>query len=370
MVSLKALMTNLGSPNMDCRQDGSKVDPRVRAGYIFNTTIAGIENADALLIVGSNPRTEAAVLNARIRKRYNMGNFPIGVIGEAAEMRYEYEHLGTGPADLSKLLGGKTAFAKVLKAANRPMIIVGQGALARPDGAAIQHLTYQIAEKFGMVNASSGWNGYNVLHTAAARVGGLDIDFVPGEGGLDTDGIIAGAGKGDIDVVYLLGADEIDMHALGDAFVIYQGHHGDAGAHHADVVLPGAAYTEKNATWVNTEGRVQLGRLAAFPPGDAREDWTIIRALSDVLGKPIPCNDLRGVRSMLVEANPSFMNIDIAASSTWKEFGTAGEASDLPFASPIGNFYMTDPISRASETMAKCTDTFVRLGAERTGTDG
>ena len=370
MVSLKALMTSLGSANIDCRQDGSKIDPRVRAGYIFNTSIAGIENADVLLIVGANPRIEAAVLNARIRKRFNMGKFPIGVIGEAAELRYEYEHLGTGPADLGKLLDGKTGFAKVLKDANRPMIIVGQGALARPDGAAVQHLTYEIAKKFGMVNASSGWNGYNVLHTAAARVGGLDIDFVPGEGGMDTDGIIAAAGKGDLDVVYLLGADEIDMHALGNAFVIYQGHHGDAGAHHADVVLPGAAYTEKNATWVNTEGRVQLGRLAAFPPGDAREDWTIIRALSQVLEKPIPCNDLRGVRSMLVDANPSFMNIDIAVSATWKEFGTAGEVSDLPFASPISNFYMTDPISRASETMAKCTDTFARTDAERTGTNG
>ncbi len=370
MVSLKLLMNNLGSANIDCRQDGSKIDPSLRAGYIFNSTIAGIENADALLIVGSNPRLEAAVLNARIRKRFLAGKFPIGVVGEAADLRYDYEHLGTGPADLKKVLSAKSGFGKILKAANRPMIIVGQGALAREDGAAVHALTREIADTYGMIDKSSGWNGYCVLHTAASRVGGLDLGFVPGEGGLSTDQIVAGAGKGDIEVLYLLGADEIDINALGNAFVIYQGHHGDAGAHRADVILPGAAYTEKNATWVNTEGRVQLGRLAAFPPGDAREDWTIIRALSDVLGKSIEVGDLRAVRSKLVDAHSNFMNIDTVASAPWGEFGAAGDVSSAPFASPITNFYMTDPISRASETMAKCTETFLGSQEMKTGTDG
>ena len=370
MVALKALMGNLGSVNIDCRQDGSKIDPQTRAGYIFNSTIAGIEQADALLLVGTNPRWEAAVLNARIRKRFLMGNFPIAVIGEALDLRYEYQHLGTGPADLQKLLKSKSGFAKTLKDATRPMIIVGQGAFTRADGAEIHSLTRDIAEAFGISGKASGWNGYNVLHTAAARVGGLDMDFVPGQDGLDTNGIIAAAGRGDIKALYLLGADEIDMEALGNAFVVYQGHHGDRGAHRADVVLPGAAYTEKNATWVNTEGRVQLGRLAAFPPGDAREDWTIIRALSEVLGKTIPCNDLRGVRGMLVEASPTFMGIDHVQASAWKEFGTSGAVSDAPFVSPITNFYMTDPISRASETMAKCTDAFIGAQEKKTGTDG
>lgn len=370
MVSLKALMTNLGSANIDCRQDGSMIDPSARAAYIFNSTIAGIEQADALLIVGANPRLEAAVLNARIRKRFIMGNFPIGVIGEAADLRYDYEHLGTGPADLKAIMDKKSKFGKILKAANRPMIIVGQGALAREDGAAVQVLTREIAETYGMIDKSTGWNGYNVLHTAASRVGGLDIGFVPGEGGLSTNGIIAAAGKGDVEVLYLLGADEIDMNALGKAFVIYQGHHGDAGAHRADVILPGAAYTEKNATWVNTEGRVQLGRLAAFPPGDAREDWTIIRALSDVLGKTIALDDLRAVRGKLVEANANFMNIDTAVDAPWENFGTAGDVSNTPFQSPVTNFYMTDPISRASETMAKCTETFLGAQEMKTGTDG
>ncbi len=370
MVTLKALMSKLGSANIDCRQDGSKVDPTARASYLFNSSIAGIEQADALLLVGTNPRVEAAVLNARIRKRFIMGKFPIGVIGEAHDLRYDYEHLGTGPKDLKAILDSKSKFGKILKKANRPMIIVGQGALSREDGAAIQALTREIAEAYDISGKTSGFNGYNVLHTAASRVGGLDLKFVPGEGGLATNEIIAAAGRGDIEVVYLLGADEIDMNALGKAFVIYQGHHGDAGAHRADVVLPGAAYTEKNATWVNTEGRVQLGRLAAFPPGDAREDWTIVRALSDVLGKTITCNDLRGVRSMLVEASASFMNIDTLASAPWKEFGTPGEVSDTPFKSPISNFYMTDPISRASETMAKCTETFLDAQQKKTGTHG
>ena len=370
MVALKALMTGLGSANIDCRQDGAKTDPSLRAGYLFNSTIAGIENTDALLIVGANPRVEAAVLNARIRKRFLMGNFPIAVVGEAPDLRYDYEHLGTGPADLQAVLDGTSPFADVLKKANRPMIIVGQGALARPDGAAIHAMTYEIAEAFGMIDKPSGWNGYNVLHTAAARAGGLDLGFVPGEGGLDTDGIIAAAGSGAVEAVYLLGADEIDTDALGKAFVIYQGHHGDAGAHRADVILPGAAYTEKNATWVNTEGRAQLGRLAAFPPGDAREDWTIVRALSEVLGKTLPCNDLKGVRSMLVDANPAFLGIDSVSAAPWGKFGTPGAVDAAPFASPITNFYMTDPISRASETMAKCTDTFQQAEQKKTGTDG
>ncbi len=370
MVSLKALMGNLGSANIDCRQDGSRIDPSVRAGYIFNSSIAGIENTDALLLVGTNPRVEAAVLNARIRKRYLMGKFPIGVIGEAADLRYDYEHLGTGPEDLKALLDPKSEFGKVLKAANRPMIIVGQGALDREDGAAVHALTREIAETYGMINKASGWNGYNVLHTAASRVGGLDLGFVPGEGGLATDDIVSACGKGGIEVLYLLGADEIDMNALGNAFVVYQGHHGDAGAHRADVILPGAAYTEKNATWVNTEGRAQLGRLAAFPPGDAREDWTIIRALSDVLGKSIEVGDLKAVRSKLVDANPNFLGIDSISAAPWGEFGTAGAVTSAPFTSPIENFYMTDPISRASEKMAKCTETFLGSHEKLTGTDG
>jgi NADH-quinone oxidoreductase subunit G len=368
MTALKDLMAGLGSPNLDCRQDGAKLDANVRCSYIFNSTVAGIDRASAVLLIGTNPRVEAPVLNARIRKRWTQGGLSVGVIGADTDMTYPTTHLGDGPDALQKLADGKGDFAKIMKDAERPMIIVGQDALARPDGAHILALARAVAEKFKAVGGD--WNGFNVLHKAAARVGGLDIDFVPGEGGLDVQGIMAGAQSGAVKLVYLLGADEIDMARLGGAFVVYQGHHGDAGAHRADVILPGAAYTEKNATYVNTEGRVQLARLAVYPPGDAREDWTIVRALSEALGKKLPYDSLRQLRSRMVEINSNFLNVDKATPATWHPFGTEGAVEPAPFASSVDNFYMTDPISRASETMAHCTDSFVRDQQGKTGTHG
>jgi NADH-quinone oxidoreductase subunit G len=286
MLALKDLMTALGSPNLDCRQDGAAIDTRTRAGYLFNTTIAGIDQADACLLIGTNPRWEAPIINARLRKRWLTGKFPVGVIGPKIDLTYKCEHLGAGPQTLQEVADGRHSFADALRNAKKPMLVLGMGALQRPDGAAILHLARRVAETFSMIQPD--WNGFNLLHTAAARVGGLDIGFLPGRGGRDIAQIIDGIRKGAIDAVYLLGVDEIAGSHFGNAFVIYQGHHGDAGAHRADVILPGAAYTEKDATYVNTEGRVQGTALAAFPPGDAREDWTIIRALSDVLGKRLP----------------------------------------------------------------------------------
>ncbi|MAN79906.1 MAG: NADH-quinone oxidoreductase subunit G [Magnetovibrio sp.] len=367
MLVLKDLMTSLGSANMDCRQDGSKVDPSQRASYIFNSTIAGIEDADALLIVGSNPRWEAPVLNARVRKRYLMGNFPIAAIGPAIDLSYPVDWLGEGADVLAQIAAGTHPFAEVLKTAERPMIILGSGAVARPDGAAVLGLARQVADAAGAVTAD--WNGFNVLQRAASRVGGLDLGFVPGEGGLDTGRILDEAATGAIKVVYLLGADEIDTKDLDKPFVIYQGHHGDAGAHVADVILPGAAYTEKNATYVNLEGRVQRGQLAVYPPGDAREDWKIIRALSDALNAKLSYKTLADVRQGLVKANPVFQGIDDIQPATWGEFGGSGEVSGA-FTYPIANFYMTDPISRASATMAECTEEILGGGEGKTGTDG
>ena len=367
MLVLKDLMTSLGSANMDCRQDGSKVDPSQRASYIFNSTIAGIEDADALLIVGSNPRWEAPVLNARVRKRYLMGNFPIAAIGPAIDLSYPVDWLGEGADVLAQIAAGTHPFAEVLKTAERPMIILGSGAVARPDGAAVLGLARQVADAAGAVTAD--WNGFNVLQRAASRVGGLDLGFVPGEGGLDTGRILDEAATGAIKVVYLLGADEIDTKDLDKPFVIYQGHHCDAGAHVADVILPGAAYTEKNATYVNLEGRVQRGQLAVYPPGDAREDWKIIRALSDALNAKLSYKTLADVRQGLVKANPVFQGIDDIQPATWGEFGGSGEVSGA-FTYPIANFYMTDPISRASATMAECTEEILGGGEGKTGTDG
>ena len=367
MTALKDLMTALGSNNIDCRQDGAKLTTGARAGYTFNTTIAGIEDADACLLVGSNPRLEAPIINARLRKRMVEGGFKVGMVGEAVDLTYRYEHLGAGPQTLKEIADGTHSFWEILKSAERPMIIVGQGALTHADGAAVLAAARKIADTTGMI--AEDWNGFNVLHTAAARVAGLDLGLVPGEGDKDVAGILDGAASGDIEVVYLLAADEIDTAKLANALVIYQGHHGDAGAHVADIVLPGAAYTEKEGTYVNTEGRVQRGRRATFPPGDAREDWAILRALSEVLGKTLPYNNLGQVRARMVEVAPLLDQLEVVTPSVWADFGQAGSLDGGPFASPITNFYMTDPISRASATMAACTEAFVETG-EKTGTDG
>ena len=370
MALLKELMASLGSHHLDCRQDGAKLDPTQRASWLFNSTIAGIDQADALLLIGTNPRLEAPVLNARIRKRWLAGPFPIGAIGPRADLTYKHTYLGVGPETLKELLAGKGAFAETLRAAKKPMLILGQGALARKDGAAILAAARRLAESFGMVK--DGWNGFNVLHSRAARVGGLEVGFVPGQRGRDLEGILAGAETGAIKLIYLLGADEIDMKRLGSSFVVYQGHHGDAGANRADVILPGAAYTEKAATYVNTEGRAQRTKLAAFPPGDAREDWTIIRALSETLGHTLPYDSAAAVRICLTAKSPVFSAIDRIVPAGWGPFGAEGPMDAAPFQSPIANFYMTDPISRCSHIMAECTAMRRELDAAqtKTGTGG
>lgn len=366
VTALKDLMEKLGSPNLDCRQDGARIAPSNRAGYIFNSGIAGIDEADAILIVGSNPRREAALINARIRKRYITGKVKIGLIGEQAQLTYKYDYLGAGPATLKDIAEGRHAFAEILKGAQKPMLILGQGAISRADGAAVLALAKQVADACGLVK--DGWNGFNMLHAAASRVGALDLGFVPGQGGKDVAGILAAAQAGEVKAVYLLGADEIDTTKLGSAFVIYQGSHGAAGARRADVILPGAAYTEKDATWVNTEGRVQLGRRAAAPPGEAREDWAIIRALSDALGQTLPYDNLGMLRRRMLQAAPHFGAVDKLTPAAWGNFGTAGAVSDAPFVSAVADFYLTNPIARASATMAECSALARGAAMPKTGT--
>ena len=368
LVALKDLVTELGSANLDCRQDGAAIDPSCRAGYLFNTTIAGIEDADALLIVGSNPRIEAPIINARIRKTWLRGDLKIGLVGAAADLTYAYDHLGEGGDVLQAVIDGSHEFATVLKNAENPMIIVGTGALTRPDGAAVLAGLRKLAGDCGAVR--DGWNGFNLLHLAASRVGALDIGFVPGEGGRDLAGIMAGAAAGEIKAVFLAGADEIDMQGLGDAFVIYTGSHGDAGAHRADAILPGAAYTEKDATWVNTEGRVQQGFRAVFPPGDAREDWAIYRALSGHLGKPLPYNSLEELRARMVEAVPHLGATDTVTPAEWGDFGQAGAIDAAVLRTPVEDFYLSNAIARASATMARCSAELLDAITGATGTDG
>ncbi len=370
MFALLELLGRLGSTSLDCRQDGARLDPGCRAGYLFNTTIAGIERADACLLVGTNPRWEAALVNARLRKRHLQGGFQAAAIGPALDLTFPVEMLGEGGEVLNALARGAHPWAEVLRGAKAPMIVLGQGALARPDGARVLGAARAIAESLGIVRPD--WNGFNVLHRAAARVGGLDLGFVPGPGGRDTAGILEGCRTGAIEVLYLLGADELDLPDTGSAFVVYQGHHGDRGAARADVVLPGAAYTEKDGTYVNTEGRVQLGRRAVFPPGEAREDWAILRALSGAVARPLPFDSLPELRRRLRAAHPALAAIDQIMPAAWGNFGEAGPVGPEPFVHPIADFYRTDPISRASATMAQCSDLFGERPdtAPRTGTHG
>ena len=357
--ALKDLLTAVGTPHMDCRQDGAKIGGSDRRSYLFNSGIAGLESADAILLIGTNPRTEAPMINARIRKAWlNNLDIKIGVLGAPANLSYDYDYLGAGPETLSRLAAGEGAFFETFKAAKRPVIIVGMGALAREDGAAVLTNAAKLASAVGAVTGD--WNGFNVLHMAAGRVGALDLGFLPGDGGKDFAGIIDGAASGEIEVVYNLGADEFEAGKLKNAFVIYQGHHGDAGARHADVIFPGAAYTEQDAIYVNTEGRAQLAYRALFPPGDAREDWAILRALSDHVGKTLPYDDLLALRQAMIKDAPSLGRIDqiggedapFDVSAVGREGALGGE----DFRASIRDYYLTNPVARASKTMAECSE--------------
>lgn len=348
MFALKSLMDSLGVKNIDSRYPGSALDPKNgRASYLFNSTIEGIEEADAIMLIGTNPRLESPVLNARIRKRWTRGGVTIGLIGENADLTYPVTYLGAGPESIKPFL--EHARAK----AQRPMFIIGQGALNRPDGAAILSMLAKAAQSLGVIR--DDWNGFNILHTEAAQVGALDIGFVPGEGGKSTGQMMA---EDDLDLLFLLGVDEVDVPK--GAFVVYQGTHGDRGAHRADVILPSAAYTEKSAIYVNTEGRVQMTSRAAFPPGDAREDWAILRALSGVIGNVLPFDSLAQLRSKLFEAHPHLMEIDGIASGDVADIEKlasrpAAPVNSAAFQSVISDFYLTNPIARASAVMAECS---------------
>jgi NADH-quinone oxidoreductase subunit G len=364
--ALKDLMTRLGVVNLDCRQDGAVLDPKWgRATYLLNTTIAGIEKADAVLLVGCNPRREAAVLNARIRKRWRQGSLAVGLVGEQADLAYPCEYLGAGPQTLADVLDGRHSFAGVLRDAKRPMVVVGAAAAARPDGEAVLAAAARIA-LLAAEGKDAGWNPFNVLHTAASRVAGLDLGFVPEAESVD---------PGAMEAVYLLGADELDMARLGKAFVVYQGSHGDAGASRADVVLPGSAYTEKSATYVNLEGRAQLTQRAAFPPGDAKEDWAIVRALSGHLPERLPYDTLSALRAAMYKVAPQLARLDAVAPAGLKDGVEAlaarrGTLGPAPFGPAVADYWLTNPIARASAVMAELSA--LRHAADRgsTGTHG
>ncbi len=341
MVAIKDLLGP--KAHYECRVSGESYDVSVRGNYLFNSTIAGIEQADAILLVGTNPRLEAAIINARIRKNWVNRRIKIGLIGPAADLSYPYTHLG------ERIEAQDKDVRAFLEKAGKPILIAGMGAFRRGDGTALHAALIDLCESHNMT--------FNMLHTAAARVGALDTGF-SADGDFDLS---------KMDFVYLLGADDFDPEQISaKSFVVYQGHHGDAGAHRADVILPGAAYTEKEGIYVNTEGRVQSARRAVSPPGDAREDWKIIRALSDHVARKLPYDNLVQLRARIVKEWPHMGQRDIITPAAPKKFRAGGGTARGPFEPVFGGYYLTNVICRASATMMKCVDIFVNR-AERAG---
>ena len=348
LVAMKDLANRLNSENLALDQRGGSAPVAhgidLRANYSFNSKIFGIEEADTMLIIGSNPRWEAAVLNARIRKQWMRSPLEIGFIGEDFESTFKYDKLGTDAAAVKKALAGD--FGKKLSSAKRPMIVLGSAVAEHPDAKAIFEAVGAFVEKNQANFNTQEWQGYNVLQRAASRAGAYEVGFTP-----PSQKVADTKPK----MVWLLGADEITESDLpSDAFVVYQGHHGDKGAQLADVVLPGCAYVEKTATYVNTEGRAQLTRNAVSMPGAARQDWKIIRAVSEYLGQPLPYDDVEALRDRMAEISPSLRRYDILEPTSLSALGKVqlvdmnkgAKTSGKPLENPIKNFYFTDVISR------------------------
>ncbi|KAJ5907994.1 NADH-ubiquinone oxidoreductase 78 kDa subunit [Penicillium taxi] len=357
LVAMKDLANKLGSDNLALDQPGGSAPIAhgidVRSSYLFNSTIYGVEQADAILLVATNPRNEASVLNARIRKQYLRSDLEIGLVGEEFESTFEYEHLGADASSLKAVLAGE--FGKKLAAAKRPMIVVGSAAAEHADSKAIFEIVGSFVEKHTGNFNTPEWQGYNVLQRAASRAGAYEVGFTA-----PSAEVAQTAPK----MVWLIGADEIaESEIPKDAFVVYQGHHGDRAAQFADVVLPGAAYTEKAGTYINTEGRVQVTRAATSLPGAARDDWKIIRAASEFFGVPLPYDDIEALRDRMEEISPVLRRYDaveptsVGALSKVQlvDQNKGAITTGAPFKQPIEDFYFTDSISRSSPTMARCS---------------
>lgn len=315
----------------------------------MNSRITGIDETDLLIFVGSNPKTECPVLNARIRKAVNVNGLDVAVIGPANNLTYNYTHLGNSVKTLQELADGTHPFCERLAAAELPMIVVGNETLARTDGKTIQNLINDLASKTNLINEEEGWNGVNILHSEASRVGALDLGIVPQT-----------SMSSEAKVVVLLGADNFRHEDIPqDAYVIYMGTTGDEGVYYADLIMPTSSYLEKDATYVNMDGRVQQSRSACTPPGFARDDWMVLRALSEEIGTPLPYDSLDEVRTRLAELAPHLVRYDVIEPGSFDRVSLtdSGErkASSAMFSDTVDNFYMTDPISRNSHIMARCT---------------
>ncbi|KAI9298927.1 putative NADH dehydrogenase 78K chain precursor [Neoconidiobolus thromboides FSU 785] len=360
LVALKDLFNKLGSENLTL--EGNNGDKKAvyetdfRSNYIFNSSILGIEEADLVLLVGTNPRHEAPIINSKIRKSYINGQLDVALIGEEVKLTCDYSYLGSDASTISELISGKGEFAKRLAEAKKPMIIVGSGVAESDNAASTFSEIAKLVEKYQSKFIQEGWNGYNLLQRDASRTAALDIGYSSNP-----------ANQTEPSLVYLLNADNITTKDVPKgAFVVYQGHHGDVGAQYADVILPGSAYTEKNATYVNTEGRSQQTRSAVPPPGASREDWKIIRALSEVAGATLPYDDIVALRDRMSDVSPTLVCYDeIESTSISPLLGLSQLISKDSKASgallnPLGDFYLTNPIARSSPTMAKCSTAFTK----------
>lgn len=360
MVALKDLMHRLGSENvLTDEPKGDEVPINgvdIRSNYTFNTSIAGLDEADYVILIGTNPRHEATIINARLRKNYLRNELDLALIGDKVDLTYEYDHIGTDAKAVEELAAGKGPAAERLKQAKKPLVIVGSGVADHPDGAAILKSVATLVQSNKDKMLTPEWNGFNFLQRAASRVAAREM------------GYHGAAGKTKPKFMYLLNADDITAAKIPkDAFVVYQGHHGDVGAQFADVCLPGLAYTEKSTTYMNTEGRTQMTRTAVSGAGASREDWKIVRALSEVLGVTLPYDDVTAVRDRLYDISPALVRYDtreptspeVAALGLEQLASAQAKASGVPLHRPVDNFYQTDPVSRASPTMAKCVQAFV-----------
>lgn len=374
LFALKEMMGKKGVTYLDCRQDNAYLETTYRASYLFNTTIAGIEQADVCLLIGGHPRYEAPLINARLRKRFLKGGFKVFRLGGDYKPRqgptFPTEELGDRLSLLEALVEGTHPLSKILASAEAPMLILSQEVLTRPEGAVVLNLAHALTEKYPF--RTETWNGFNVLHRAAGRVGGLDIGFVPSDPTMTIEKMLLKAQKGEVKALYLLGADEINFDLLrgSGTFVVYQGHHGDRGAHHADVILPGVAYTEKEGIYVNTEGRAQRASKAVNPPGDAQEDWKILCTLAQVLGVPLPYETLDTLREHLFAQVPFLKEQGLAPEKAWGPLGHSGQVSNEKLPTWESSFYMTDVISRHSRTMAACQSTLDAVASQRQGGQG
>lgn len=353
IIAFKDLFNRMDSDNFEVRSDTSKLNADLRSSYLFNSKIQGIEYTDMLLLVGVNPRLEVPVLNARILKAVRHNNLKVAYIGPSADLGYDYVHLGNSTSTLNEIVDKTHPIFEHLSKAELPMIMTGSRTLQRTDGKAILNALSNIALETGVYNEAEGWNGFNVLHKDAARVGALDV-------GIGNNYNPSLKPK----LVFILGADNIRTSDIPeDSFVVYLGTHGDEGAYFADVILPSAAYSEQSATYVNTEGRVNLSRLVVPPPGQARPSWQILRALSEECGQSLPYDTFEELRYRMAELAPHLLKYDYIEGSDFGKEALQGQLNDqqmnnTPLNDQLDNYYQSDAISRSSTIMAKCTAAF------------